>query len=92
MGFFDNIFKATGGVFPCDYRITVCGSSGIYVEGVIKILDINEKFIILKIKNGKLTIFGENLKISSFYEKDVVIKGEMLKIEKEIDRVEKGTN
>ncbi len=85
MGFSDNIFKLTGGISPCLYRITVCGDSGVYVEGVFKILDINEKQIILKVKNYKLKFIGENLKISSYYEGDASIKGSVLSIIKEKD-------
>ena len=85
MGFYDNIFKITGGVCPCLYRITVCGDSGVYVEGVLKILDITEKQILLKVKNNKIKITGENLKIYSYFEGDVSIKGSFLSIIKERD-------
>lgn len=86
MGFSDNIFKITGGICPCLYRITVCGNSGIYVEGVLKILDIGDKQIVVKVKGYKLKFYGENLKISSYYEKDISILGEINKIEKEREK------
>ena len=85
MGFYDNIFKITGGIAPCLFRITVCGDVGVYVEGVIKILDISESQILLKVKGYKIKITGENLKISSYYEKDVSIRGSTLSIIKERD-------
>lgn len=85
MGFSDNIFNLTGGISPCKYRITVCGDSGVYIEGVFKILDIGEKQIILKVKDYKLKFVGDNLKISSYYEGDVSIKGSFISIIKERD-------
>ena len=85
MGFSDNIFKITGGICPCAYRITVCGDNGIYVEGVLKILDISEKQILLKVKNYKIKITGEKLKIYSYFEGDVSIKGSFSIIIKERD-------
>ena len=85
MGFSDNIFKITGGICPCLYRITVCGDNGVYVEGVLKILDINEKQILLKVKNYKIKITGEKLKIYSYFEGDVSIKGSFSTIIKERD-------
>ncbi len=86
MGFSDNIFKITGGICPCLYRITVCGNSGVYVEGVLKIIDIGDKQIILRVKDNMLKIFGENLKVVSYYERDISISGEIIKIEKEREK------
>ncbi len=83
MGFSDNIFKITGGICPCSYRITVCGSNGVYVEGVLKMIDVSDNKIIIAVKGGKLKIFGENLKITSYFERDISISGEIIKIEKE---------
>lgn len=85
MGFSDNIFNLTGGISPCKYRITVCGDNGVYVEGVFRILDIAEKQIVLKVKGYKIKFIGENLKISSYYENDASIKGNILSIIKERD-------
>ena len=83
MGFSNNIFNAMGVICPSSYRITICGNNGIYLEGVNRILDIQDKTIIVLVKNGKITITGNKLKITSFYESDLSIKGEVLKIEKQ---------
>ena len=86
MGFSDNIFKITGGICPCSYRITVCGRSGVYIEGVLKIVDIGDKQIVVSVKGNRLKIIGENLKISSYFERDISILGEIIKIEKEREK------
>ncbi len=83
MGFSDNIFKLTGGICPPSYRITVCGECGVFIEGVTKILDISGDYIVLAIKDVKVKIYGKNLKISSYYEGDISILGNAVKIEKE---------
>ena len=87
MGFSDNIFKITGGICPSSYRITVCGNIGVYVEGVLKIIDIGDKQIIVRVKGNRLKIFGDNLKITSYYERDISISGEIIKIEKEREKL-----
>ncbi|MBO5926836.1 MAG: YabP/YqfC family sporulation protein [Clostridia bacterium] len=83
MGFSDSIFKFTGGICPPTYRITVCGASGIYIEGVIKIVDIKDNIIVLKLNGAILKISGEKLKITSYVEKDISISGDVLEFKKE---------
>ncbi len=83
MGFSDNIFKFTGGLCPSNYRITVCGDSGVYVEGVNKIIDIQNNIVIIELKNGKIIIKGKNLKIKSYFQSDLSILGEITSIERD---------
>lgn len=83
MGFSDNIFKFTGGLCPSGYRITVCGDNGIYVEGVQKIIDIQLNLVILKVKNGKIIIKGNNLKLKSYFQSDLSLLGEISEIIRE---------
>ncbi len=82
MGFSDNIFLITGGICPPSYRVSILGSAGVYVEGVLKILDINSDFILLRVKDCKLKFFGEGLKINSYFDRDISILGNVVKIEK----------
>ena len=69
----------------CPVGAIALGDNGIYVEGVLKILDISEKQILLKVKNYKIKITGEKLKIYSYFEGDVSIKGSFSTIVKERD-------
>ncbi len=86
MGFSDSLFKLTGAVAPLPFRVTVLGEKGIYIEGVLKIIDIDDKKIVVLLKNNRLKIIGEGLKILSYYEKDLSIKGEVVKIEIEREK------
>ena len=56
MGLSENIFKAlqlSEPSAPLYYRVTILGGAGVYVEGVSKILQLNEEKIILLVKNKK---------------------------------------
>ncbi len=82
MGFSDNIFRITGGICPPTYRVSILGNAGVYVEGVLKILDINSEFILLRVKDYKLKFFGDGLKINSYFDRDISILGSVIKMEK----------
>ncbi len=84
MGFSDCILKCLnldGLSFSSGYRVTLVGEKGVYVEGVLKIIDVKDEVIILAVKDGKLYIFGNGLKLKSYYDKDLAIIGKVLKIE-----------
>lgn len=83
MSFLDNILKNFQNCnFVGGYRATILGDSGVYVEGVVKIVDVKENEIILSIKNGTLLLKGKNLKVRSFYGGDICILGEITAYEK----------
>lgn len=90
MGFSDNIFNFTGGLCPSSFRITVCGDNGVYVEGAIKIMDIKPQIVIIKVKNGKIVIKGNNLKLKSYFQSDLSIIGEIKEILREKDLWKEG--
>ena len=85
MGLSENIFNALGVLepcVPCAYKITLCGTLGVYIEGAQKIIDVNDEKVIFLVKNGKIVIEGKNLKLTSFVLGDASIKGEILKVQK----------
>lgn len=77
MGFFDSIneFLQLCNLGECPYRITILGSKGIFIEGVLKICDIKNKEISLLVKGKKLVIEGSNLSIGAYVEKDLTVYG-----------------
>lgn len=83
MGFSESIngFLRLCNLGDCPYRITVLGSGGVYVEGVLKICDVKPDLIILILKGGKVIFSGKNLSLSSYVEKDISISGKVEKIE-----------
>ena len=64
-----------------DYKMSLFGDKGGYIEGVLNILDIKNDIIAVKIKNAKLNIYGDNLKVKSYFEKDLSILGKITKVE-----------
>ncbi len=83
MGFRESIngFLRLCNLGDSPYRITMLGNSAVYIEGVLKILDVAPCKIMLLVKSKKLILSGENLTLSSFVEKDVVVSGKVDKIE-----------
>ncbi len=83
MGFSESIngFLRLCNLGDCPYRITVLGSSGIYVEGVEKICDVKNDEVILFVRGAKVIFSGKNLSLSSYVEKDLTILGKVEKIE-----------
>ena len=82
MGFKENIndFFSICNVGGCPFRITVLGDLGVYVEGVVRVLDVNALEITIEVKGAKLVFSGKGLTISSYCEKDLTIKGGIEKI------------
>lgn len=84
MGFSDCILKclnldATS--FSSSYRVTIIGEKGVYVEGALKIIDVKNQVVIVAVKNGKLSVFGNDLKLKSYCENDLAILGKVQKVE-----------
>lgn len=84
MGFYESICKIINGSSEVlsSYRITLLSGYGAYVEGAIKVLDVNSKEILIAVKKGKLAFSGKNLTLNSYSESDATILGEILKVEK----------
>lgn len=83
MSFKDNIFSSLGisDIKPCEYRLTLIGKTGVYVEGVKRVLDISPCFILLDVKCGKLLIKGCGLNVKSLNGEDIAISGVINSIE-----------
>ena len=56
----------------------------IYLEGLTKIISIEENIITLKVKNNVITIFGEHLSIKRISGSTLVICGNIKQIESDI--------
>lgn len=83
MGFSESIngFFGLCNLGDCPYRITVLGSSGVYVEGVERVCDLKNSQIVIALKGARLIIHGKSLVISSYIQKDLTIKGKVEKLE-----------
>jgi len=62
------------------YRIELIAGVGCYIEGALSLIKFSKNQIEIKVKNGVLSIGGENLSIKKYFEKDFVILGEILSI------------
>ncbi len=54
---------------------------GAYFQGVEKIVDISSQKVVLKTKKGEILVEGKNLKLSSYFDKDLSIIGSVSKVE-----------
>ena len=83
MSFKDNIFLSLGisDIKPCEYRLTLLGKTGVYVEGVKRVLDISPCCVLIDVKCGKLLIKGQNLNIKSLNGGDISISGIIFSVE-----------
>ena len=83
MSFKDNIFSALGvtDLTPCEYRLTLVGRNGIYVEGVKKLLDVTPCRIVMDLKCRILTLNGCCLTVTSLINGDLSVSGEICSIE-----------
>ncbi|MBO5851835.1 MAG: YabP/YqfC family sporulation protein [Clostridia bacterium] len=84
MGFYESICKILNGTptMPSSYRITIISNYGAYIEGAVRVLDVNSKEVLIEVKQGKIVIGGKNLSLGSYSEKDATVLGEILKVEK----------
>lgn len=89
MGFIDNIVQCIGGEsFPKEpqYRAVIFGDSAVYVENVLGIISYERENIVLSVKKATITVSGNDLYIKKYCLGDVVICGEIMKIEKTNNR------
>ena len=84
MGFYESICKIINGtgISVAPYRITLISNCGAYIEGALKVLDVNSKEVVILVKQAKIVISGKNLTLGSYSEKDATVLGEIIKIEK----------
>ena len=83
MSFKDNIFTALGinDLSPLDFRLTLIGKSGVYIEGIKSLIDIAPNAIEIDAKNKIISLKGNNLSVKSLNSGDISISGEITLVE-----------
>ncbi len=83
MNLIDEMLKSIGGedLVATGLSFYVQNGVGGYFQGVEKILDISKEKVILKIKKGEVLILGSNLKLSRYFDKDLVLSGKIYLVE-----------
>ena len=83
MSFKENIFTALGisDLSPVGFRLTVMGKSGVYIEGVKRLIDISSTKIAVDAKQKIITLNGINLNVKSLGGGDACISGEITGLE-----------
>ncbi len=69
-----------------DSYITVFGNKEILIENVKGVFECNEIMVRLKAGRNSITVWGENLKVTSYTESKVLIFGNFSSIEMECSR------
>lgn len=85
MSLIENIAAACGmdaDLAPEDYRVTLFGGRSGYFEGVKGIASFSEGEVVLFLKKGRLTVTGEKLTLGKFCEGDLVICGNIFRLER----------
>ncbi len=77
MSFFDSMFNLTGGISPPEFRISIIGNLGVYIEGVLRVKDVKKDVITVQFKDGIFEFKGEGIFIRSYGEKDLYIRGKI---------------
>ena len=62
-------------------QITLTGNKQAQIEGCGGIIDYTETFIKISIKKGFITFFGKDFKVLSFFDNQIIFKGEIMSIE-----------
>ena len=83
MSFKNNIFTAIGisDLNPFDFRLTLIGKSGIYIEGIKGIIDLSPCYIDVDAKNKIISVKGKSLNVTSLNDGDISITGEITQID-----------
>lgn len=76
--FFSDLFDEIG---KNAFRYQVDSGKKIIVQGYKTILQINEENIVLKLKNGEMSISGKNLKVNEFSTNTFIATGKIFKVE-----------
>lgn len=61
--------------------MTVIGNNQIYVENFKSIVEYENNIIKLLVKNGRITISGERLRIMFYNDEEICVRGQITKIE-----------
>ncbi len=83
MGFIENIKESlvSGLGGEPTYRACIMGEYSAYFENVSGIKEFSEHEIIVYIKKGEIKISGEKLYVKSFYQGDLVVLGQIKRVE-----------
>lgn len=73
---FNNFFE-----YVRTYRVEILSKNETFVEGCEKILDYNSDYIKLKLDKISVIIFGLDLKVISFEDKQIKIDGKIISLE-----------
>lgn len=80
--FFEELKKKGDGQLLCDYNIVDISGKMIYVEGHLGLTVMTDKMIAFKIKSGRMVIEGNGLFLSELTDNTMLIKGDIVKMEK----------
>lgn len=82
--FFDEIKKKVGNnkIFE-DYNVILASGRLLYIEGHCGLLIIRNDLMVLKVKNAKLEICGNNLSINELTENTILIEGNICEVKRE---------
>ena len=78
MAFGDNLLECLGlknKLSGCPLRITVFGDEGVIIGGVKKIAKISDEEISFLTHKKTVAVYGKNLKITSYGEKESAVSG-----------------
>lgn len=83
MGFIENIRESLATSLGGEPRFRACimGEYAAYFENVSGIKQFSNQEIIFYVKKGEICVSGENLYVKKFYQGDLVISGEIKKVE-----------
>ncbi len=87
MSFIENIKNCIGesvGVDLGEFRATMFGFSSVYFEKIKSIVSYTKTEIVLGLKKGRVIISGNQLLVKKYCAGDVVVCGEISKIEKSL--------
>ncbi|MBO4262296.1 MAG: YabP/YqfC family sporulation protein [Clostridia bacterium] len=84
MALYENLLSSLGidgEVLPYAFRFSVYGGCGGFFEGV-KISSFSADEIIFAVSRGKIKVTGKNLCVKKYVEREVVLGGEILCVER----------
>ena len=82
MRLFSEIVKSLGAELGAGVQYTVLENQGGYFQNVKRITEFSQEIIVLRGKKGSVRVEGKNLSIGKYYAGDVVVKGDIEKVEK----------
>lgn len=64
-----------GDLMLCGVRIEMISNKELLLEGCTGVLQFNDNYVKLGVKNGNIILYGKNFDICGFEEKTVTVKG-----------------